>query len=156
MVPSSGTATPARSRRPGGLGIVPPGQDLAYAIHDLDANGSGENATGSREYLMIGDWNKNGIADPDENVLLIYRNDALSLLNSNEKQQQDGRYLIARDVIASWLNYLGGSYVGDSDDEGSAMHYIDEATAWLIQTTSGDHIFLKSRADPGHEGPDLY
>ena len=127
----------------GGLGIVGPGQDLAYAIFDLNGDGAADNA-GNRQYLMIGDWDKDGIADPDENVLVISRNDALSLLNASEKQQQDGRFMLARDVVASWLNYLGGSFVGDSDDPDSAMHYIDEATAWLIETTNQDHILTKA------------
>lgn len=133
----------------GGLGIVLPGQDLAYAIHDLDGNGTAENVAGSRQYLMIGDWNENGVADADENVLVISRADALALLNSSEKQQQDGRYMLARDLVASWLNYLGGSFVGDSDDPNSAMHYMDEALAWLLETTSGDHVLTRTELTAG-------
>jgi hypothetical protein len=129
----------------GDLGIVSvvnPGSDIAYAIHDLDGNGTSENATGSRQYLMIGDWDHDGVADANENVLVISRLDALSLLNSSLKQQQDGRFQVARDVVASWLNHLGGSYVGDSDDPNSPMHYIDEAVAWLIQTTTDQNHVL--------------
>jgi hypothetical protein len=135
-----------------GLGIVPNGQDLAYRIYDLNGDGDtldpGE-AAGSRQFLMIGDWDKDGIADANENVLVISRADALSLLNSSLKQQQDGRYVLARDVVASWLNYLGGSYVGISDDPNSAMHYIDEATAWLRQTTNGDNRLQLSELTAG-------
>jgi hypothetical protein len=80
---------------------------------------------------------------------VISRNDALSLLNSSLKQQQDGRYTLARDVVASWLNYLGGSYVGVSNDPNSAMHYIDEATAWLRQTTNGDNRLQLSELTGG-------
>jgi hypothetical protein len=134
----------------GGLGIVAAGNDLAYAIHDLDGNGTSENAAGSKAYLMIGDWNKNGVADPDENVLVISRADALSLLNSSQKLQQDGRYTLARDMVASWLNYLGGSYVGVANDPNSAMHYLDEATAWLINTTTNhDHVLTVSELTAG-------
>jgi hypothetical protein len=124
----------------GGLGIVAPGQDLAYAIHDLNGDGVIDNVVGSRQFLMVGDWNTNGVADANENVLVISRTDALSLLNSSEKLQQDGRYTLSRDMVASWLNYLGGSEVENSDDPNSAMHYIDEATAWLIETTNHDHV----------------
>ena len=133
----------------GGLGIVDPGEDLAYAIFDLNGDGVVDNA-GSRQYLMIGDWNTNGIADANENVLVISRANALSLLNASDKLQQDGRYTLSRDMVASWLNYLGGSFVGDSDDPNSAMHYLDEATAWLIETTSDhNHVLTVSELSAG-------
>lgn len=129
----------------GGLGIVGPASDLMYKIHDTDGDGDVDSAPGVNGYLMIGDWDKDGVADPNENVLIISRSDALSLLNSSQKLQQDGRYMLARDAIASWLNYLGGSFVGDSDDPNSAMHYIDEAVAWLIEaTTDENHILTKA------------
>lgn len=129
----------------GGLGIVQPGHDLAYEIKDLDANGTDDAGAGSRGYIMVGDWDKDGIADPDENVIVIKYEDALKMLNASLKLQQDGRYVMARDAIASWLNYLGGSYVGNADDPNSARHYIDEATAWLGQTPAGsDHVLTFS------------
>lgn len=130
----------------GGLGIVAPGDDLMYLIEDLNLNGVDDvpGINGANGYLLIGDWNTNGIADADENVLLISRADAMSFLNASEKLQKDGRFMLARDVVASWLNFLGGSYVGDSDDEGSAMHYVDEAVAWLIETTDGDHFLTRN------------
>ena len=134
----------------GGLGIVAPGQDLAYAVYDLNGDGVIDNAAGNKRYLMIGDWDKDGVADANENVLVVSREDALSLLNSSEKQQQDGRFTLSRDMVASWLNYLGGSYVGDSDDPNSAMHYLDEATAWLIETTSDhNHVLTKAELTAG-------
>ena len=53
-------------------------------------------------------------------------------------------------MIASWLNYLGGSFVGDSDDADGAMHYIDEAVAWLIEaTTNENHIFTRAELTAG-------
>ena len=64
------------------------------------------------------------------------------MLNASAKQQGDGRFQLARDVVASWLNYLGGSYVGTANDPNSARHYLDEATAWLMQTTTDhNHVF---------------
>ena len=65
---------------------------------------------------MIGDWDHDGIADTNENVLLISRARRDVIAQRSEKQQQDGRFMLARDLVASWLNYLGGSYVGDPDD----------------------------------------
>src|SRR5205085_6458209 len=87
-------------------------KDLLYTVNDLNGDGSivgAAETTGSRQYLLIGDWDHDGLADPTENVLAITRTQALSLLNSSEKQQQDGRYMLARDLVASWLNFLGGS-----------------------------------------------
>ena len=53
--------------------------------------------------------------------------------------------MVARDLVASWLNYLGGSFVGDADDPGSARHYMDEGIAWLLQTSANhDHVLVPS------------
>jgi hypothetical protein len=138
-----------------GLGIVNgpknPGAntDLAYLIHDLDGDGVVDDVAGNNQYLMIGDWNKDGIAQDSENVLVISREDALLMLQSNFKETQDSRYQVGRDVVASWLNYLGGSHVGESDDPNSAMHYIDEALAWLIRTTDQDHVLSIAELSTG-------
>jgi hypothetical protein len=142
------------------IGLVAAGQDLAYGIHDLNGDGDttdgGESAvdadptTGNRGFLMVGDWNKNGLADANENVLVISRADALSFLNASIKDQQDGRWQLARDVVASWLNYLAGSQVGESNDLTSPMHYIDEATAWLIRTTTDqNHVLTRAELTAG-------
>jgi uncharacterized repeat protein (TIGR01451 family) len=124
--------------------------DLAKTIYDLNGDGKldtttqidgvKDNATGSRQYLMIGDWSGNGIADHGENVLVVSRDYALSLLNASTKQVQDGRYMVARDLVASWLNVLGHTPAGDAQDLDSVRHYIDEGIAWLIQTTNGNHV----------------
>jgi hypothetical protein len=129
-------------------------KDLLYTIHDLNTDGDGIDtgeATGRRDMIMVGDWDHDGIADANENVLLMTRTDAMSLLNSSEKQQQDGRYMLARDLVASWLNYLAGSYVGDPNNAtpNSVVRYVDAAVAWLQQTTDGNQIFLKSELTSG-------
>ncbi|HVJ71123.1 MAG TPA: hypothetical protein VM531_06410 [Sphingomicrobium sp.] len=134
----------------GGLGILGPNSDLMYKIHDTDGDGDVDSVGGVNGLLMIGDWDKDGVADATENVLIISRDDALSFLDASQKLQQDGRYMLARDVVASWLNYLGGSFVGDSDDPSSAMHYIDEGVAWLIEaTTDENHLLTKSDLSAG-------
>ena len=58
--------------------------------------------------------------DSGENVIVMTRAQALTLLNASEKQQQDGRWMVARDLVASWLNYLGGSFVGAANETDSA------------------------------------
>ncbi|MGX7894027.1 hypothetical protein [Tsuneonella sp. HG222] len=148
----------------GGLGLVigasknnaPDGvyKDLLYVLHDSNADGT---ADGSQSgFLMIGDWNRNGVADDGNNVLIVGHDYALSLLNASTKEQQDGRYQVARDVVASWLNYVSGSYVGDADKAdgfNTTADYIQEAVDWLIATTSGDEILaaneLKNTAKVG-------
>lgn len=128
-------------------------KDLLYTVHDLNGDGDAADtvngiseATGSRQYLMIGDWDHDGYVDSGENVLVMTRTQALSFLNASEKQQQDGRWMVARDLVASWLNFLGGSYVGAPGDKDSPRHYMDEAIAWLLQT-SANHDHVLSAAD---------
>ena len=118
-------------------------RDLAVPIYDTNGDGdtldAGEGGAGNRGYLMIGDWDNDGMVSAGENVLVVSRTDALSLLNSSQKQVQDGRFELSRDVVASWLNVMAGSYEGVVSDPKSVTHYIDEAVAFLIKTTNGDH-----------------
>jgi hypothetical protein len=61
---------------------------FAYGIKDLDGDGDVQagtadnmSAMGNRNYIMVGDWNHDGIAGADENVLVISRQDAFALLD---------------------------------------------------------------------------
>ena len=135
--------------RGGDLGInLGAAGDLLRRVEDMDLDGDddtpGNPNNGTPGYLLIGDWDRDGIADANENVLLITREDALAMLNASMKQQQDARWVLARDVIASWLNYLGGSYVGDPNDADadSVVYHIDQAVAWLIESTVDENNVL--------------
>jgi uncharacterized repeat protein (TIGR01451 family) len=129
----------------GGLGIVNnpetgTGPDLAYLV---DSNNDG--VTDTRYGLLLGDWNKNGVTDGDEHTQYVSRADALSFLNASEKALKgDGRWMLARDVVATWLNFLAGNGVGTAADEWSPRHYEDDAIIWLTGKTNGDFQLTKT------------
>jgi hypothetical protein len=76
--------------------------------------------------LLVGDWNGDGVedadgaddilgTDDDEDTLYISYDAARILINASQKEQQDGRYMLGRDLVATWLNYLAGNDIGDID-----------------------------------------
>jgi uncharacterized repeat protein (TIGR01451 family) len=119
----------------GGLGITT--TDLLYKV---DVNGDGViNGSDSQGggYLLIGDWNHDGITDDGEHTLLISRADAITLLSASLKQQQDGRWMLGRDLVATWLNYLAGNGVGPATGDPYAPHHlVDDTIIWLTDTSA--------------------
>ncbi|CAN7345707.1 beta strand repeat-containing protein [Rhizobium sp. LjRoot254] len=107
-----------------------PGFADGELLYKVDCNGDG---VLDKKGLLIGDYNKNGLTDGDEDTLFISIKLAQTLIDASQKQQQDGRYMIGRDVVASWLNFLAGNAVGDGSDD-TARHFIDEAVDWLDWT----------------------
>jgi uncharacterized repeat protein (TIGR01451 family) len=104
--------------------------EITYAVdsnHDGVINGSDQKG------LLIGDYDKDGIQDPNENVLFVSTADALTLLNASAKQIQDGRFMLGRDVVATWLNYLEGNAIGDGS-AGTAKYDINQAVNWFEAT----------------------
>ena len=87
--------------------------------------------------LLIGDFNGDG-SGLGEDTLFISTQDALSLLNPSEKESGDARFVLGRDLVASWLNYLAGNSIGDTNDPDantdSVAHYIDDSVEWLLLT----------------------
>jgi hypothetical protein len=61
----------------------------------------------------------------------------MNLLNASDKQQQDGRWILGRDMIATWLNFLAGNNIGDAADTDSPHHYLDDSIDWM-QIFSGN------------------
>lgn len=105
-----------------------PTGDLLCAVdsnHDGTAGGAGDVAG-----LLIGDYNKDGLGT-GEDVIFISLTDALNLINANNKQMSDGVVKIGRDAVATWLNYLMGTNIGDASDDGSPHHFIDDAVDYL-------------------------
>jgi hypothetical protein len=100
------------------------GDITAYAdpngLVDSDGNGSLD-----QRGLLLGDFDLNGIQNGDENVLFVSTADALRLLNASQKEQGDARYILGRDVVATWLNYLSGNALDDADT------YLQQAINWL-------------------------
>jgi hypothetical protein len=101
--------------------------------------------------LLIGDYNKNGITDAGEDTIFISIADAKKLINASSKQLVDGKtadgiYMLGRDVVAAWLNYLAnnpddttGNCIGTvdpNDGKISPREYLDAAIDWLQQFAS--------------------
>ena len=100
--------------------------------------------------LLIGDYNMNGITDAGEDTIFISIADAKKLINASSKQLVDGKtadgiYMLGRDVVATWLNYLAnndgttGECVGpvnSSDGTNTPREYLDAAIDWLQQFAS--------------------
>ena len=81
------------------------------------------------------DYNKDGLTDNGEDTLFVSYADARSLINSSNKQLNslsgDGKFILGRDMVASWLNYLQGSGFGDASDPNSPHHYLDDGIDWM-------------------------
>ncbi|MBR1279238.1 SdrD B-like domain-containing protein [Bradyrhizobium sp. AUGA SZCCT0283] len=101
--------------------------------YNVDSNLDGVANGADQKGLLIGDYNKNGIEDGGENVLFISTADALTLLNASAKQTQDGRFMLGRDLVATWLNYLEGNAIGDGS-AGTAKYDINQAINWFDAT----------------------
>ncbi|MCL6729679.1 DUF11 domain-containing protein [Sphingomonas hankyongi] len=127
-----------------------PDGDLLYKV-DSDGNGVVNSSDSNVWGLLIGDYNKNGIADNlgldgiagtgddfQEDVLYVSYADARQLINASNKQLNgqsgDGKFMLGRDMVASWLNYLQGSGFGDpadASDTHSPAHYLNDAIDWM-------------------------
>jgi hypothetical protein len=106
----------------------------------LDANAAG---------LLIGDYNKNGITDAGEDTLFISLADAKKLIDASQKNIGDGKtadgiWMLGRDLVATWLNYLANN---PDDDTGNCIggvggatntprEFIDAAIDWMQQFAS--------------------
>jgi uncharacterized repeat protein (TIGR01451 family) len=102
-------------------------------LQQVDSNNDGVvDARG----LLIGDFDKNGIRNGTEDVIFISYANAINLINASTKQMNDGVVKIGRDVVATWLNYLMGSPIGDTSDTNSPAHFIQDAVNYL--QTFGD------------------
>jgi hypothetical protein len=116
--------------------------ELLYAV---DSDGNGVINGSDQQGLLVGDFNHNGLND-EGNAIFISLTTARTLINASQKQQQDGKYMLGRDVVATWLNYLanGGSEgdtacinaPGTSDDGFNPQHFLTDAINWL-QTYAG-------------------
>ena len=100
----------------------------------IDGSDTGFSNNGGTLGLFIGDYDRSGTADADEDVVFISLTDALNLINASTKQMNDGVVKIGRDTVASWLNYLAGNPIGTVD--GTDGHYspreaIDDAVDYL-------------------------
>lgn len=110
-----------------------PTADLLYAV---DSNHDGVINSSDHAGLLIGDYNHDGLTDNGEDTFFISYANAISLINASTKQMSDGVVKIGRDVVATWLNYLMGSNIGNPSDTNSPAHFINDAVNYL--QTFGD------------------
>lgn len=99
-------------------------------------------SSGTTDGLLIGDYDLDGVTDADENTIFLSLDDARAILNASQTEAQDMQLVLARDVVATWLNFLAGNAIADADPATmDPQDYLDEAIAWLKFTTgSGNPI----------------
>ena len=123
--------------------------ELLYKI-DTNRDGHVDGSDSNLPGLLIGDYNMDGITDNGEDTIYMSLADAKKLINASSKQLTDGKtadgiYMLGRDVVATWLNYLAnndgttGECVGpvnSSDGTNTPREYLDAAIDWLQQFAS--------------------
>ncbi len=116
-----------------------PGGELVYQV---DSNKSGGFDVNDKAGLLIGDYDKNGLTGSGEDTFFITLTDAMKVINASQKDLQDGRWMLARDAVASWLNYLAGNPIGTVDPGDGAYsprEGLNDAIDWLQVTTGGNN-----------------
>jgi hypothetical protein len=106
--------------------------------------------------VLIGDYNRNGLTDGSEDTLFYSTTQALQLLSASQKVQQDTRYILGRDLVATWLNYLAGNPIDSASmPEGKDTRYqINAAVDWIQALTpdqTGDGVgdgYLAGMTEP--------
>jgi uncharacterized repeat protein (TIGR01451 family) len=106
--------------------------ELLYAV---DSNHDGVIDGTDQKGLLIGDYDHDGLTGSGEDTLFVSYADARSLINASNKQLNslsgDGKFMLGRDMVATWLNYLVGNSLGDESDTGSPHHYMDDSIDWM-------------------------
>jgi len=126
--------------------------ELLYLI-DTSKNGVVDGGDTNNVGLLIGDYNMNGITDAGEDTIFISLSDAQKLINASNKQLADGKtadgiYMLGRDVVATWLNYLAnnqdstGNCIGgvdSGDGTNTPQEFLNAAIDWLQQFAATDN-----------------
>ena len=108
-----------------------PTGELTYMV---DSNGNG--SVDSNQFLLIGDFNHNGITDAGEHTLVLSLTDAFSLVSGGATS--DPLVKVGRDLVTTWLNYLEGNPVGSPAAANTPAWFVEEAVDWfakLVGTT---------------------
>jgi hypothetical protein len=87
--------------------------------------------TGSSKGLLIGDWNGNGITDPSERTLYYSLDETKAILSASDSNQ-DCRYLLDKQLVASWLNVITGNNADNIATD------INNAIEWLQNHTPNE------------------
>ena len=118
--------------------------ELLYNVTDTNADGvvDGDDVPGGAIGLLLGDYDGDGIANDGDDAIFITLEAAQMLIDASNRQlngkQADGVWILGRDAVASWLNYLAnggdeGDCFGSSGDPNSPTSYMNEAIDWLLQ-----------------------
>jgi uncharacterized repeat protein (TIGR01451 family) len=111
-------------------------KELLYAV---DSNHNGSVGAGDVAGLLIGDFNGDGIEGPGEDTFFIPLALAQQLINASQKDTQDARFMLGRDVVATWLNHLAGNNIGDASDPHSPKALLMDAVDWFQTYADADH-----------------
>jgi uncharacterized repeat protein (TIGR01451 family) len=105
-----------------------PLNELAYDPDDAGSVPSNSSVDGD-EYIVLNDDGDGVVEDGELGVLL---SDAVNFLNASVKQQQDGRWMLARDAVATELNLLAGNPSQDlNPSTDDPQQLLAEAVKWL-------------------------
>jgi hypothetical protein len=123
-------------------------------VNHVAGDGSNDDKPLDAKGLLIGDYNMNGITDAGEDTIFISYNDAIKLINASSKQlaagkgTADGIYMLGRDMVATWLNYLANNSdttdqciggVNSADGTNTPREYLDAAIDWMQQFASNQN-----------------
>lgn len=117
--------------------------DILYSVVDpvTGMATTPTNATASTNRgILIGDFNRDGLTNPGENTIYYSVAEAQAILNSSvSNDNQDARYIIGKQLIASWLNVLAGNeYAHIQTDINNAVAWMQNATPNEGGTSTGD------------------
>jgi hypothetical protein len=119
------------------------GELLAYN----DSNGAVPGGLNANPFIILG-GDHDGV--PEAGEINISLADALNFIDASAAQQQDARWKLARDAVATELNIRAGNPGTDSNGGTvDPQHLLDDAVAWLDLTTNNDHVLTTAELSTG-------
>jgi len=110
--------------------------ELLYAV---DSNRNGSIGAGDQAGLLLGDFDMNGLTNGGEDTIFIPLALAQQLIDASQKEQGDGRWMLGRDAVATWLNYLAGNNIGAANDAHSPKALLQDAIDWFQTYADANH-----------------
>lgn len=104
-----------------------PKAELTYKV-DTNADG----VVDSQKYLLIGDFNRNGLTDNGEHTYLMSVADAKALCGCTIG---DARILLGKELVATWQNSLAENPIGSAATANTPAWFVQEAVDWLSQVS---------------------